>query len=461
MTRSLTQDSRGKPLPSLGLLGLLIAVALAWALAACDSESVESARISPQQAAASGKLLLAEDLGRIDDFENRMSKARAWFDQLEIDPVALMHAPVRVKGKKKLAEIIATYQLYLEFAEDAADRQAIMGRLREFERQANRPAYHDIAELDDRTLKENSMSYLRVPFLLEELGFDMSAYRAEIIAVKSRLDDHFEQRGPWQRAMFAKYYDHFELQKPWILRRSAAMRGGVVMDRLPIAEYDRQKSYSLTHEVFVAYLYGEQRKTEQFDQAETCHRMVPSSNPEHARAKLYLADVEASQNMYYDREKEKEKTRRNQILQIPVTDFELSVRSRNCLAKMNIHTLGDLIRKTEAELLSYKNFGETSLTEIKKILAQKGFRLGQGIEDKPTPRQLPDSEQAKVLGEPVSVLDLSSRAQRCMDRLGIESLNDLVKRTELELISQKNFGMTSLNELKTKLKERGLSLASG
>ena len=205
-------------------------------------------------------------------------------------------------------------------------------------------------------------------------------------------------------------------------------------------------------------LYEDQ---EQFDDAETCYRMVLTSNPDHARAKLYLADVEASQNMYYDREKEKEKTRRNQILQIPVTDFELSVRSRNCLAKMNIHTLGDLIRKTEAELLSYKNFGETSLTEIKKILAQKGFRLGQGIEDKPTPRQLPDSEQAKVLGEPVSVLDLSSRAQRCMDRLGIESLHDLVKRTELELISQKNFGMTSLNELKTKLKERGLSLASG
>ena len=62
MTRSLTRDSRGKLGPSLGLLGLVIAVALAWALAACDSESVESARVSPQQATASRKLLLAEDL---------------------------------------------------------------------------------------------------------------------------------------------------------------------------------------------------------------------------------------------------------------------------------------------------------------------------------------------------------------------------------------------------------------
>ena len=51
-----------------------------------------------------------------------------------------------------------------------------------------------------------------------------------------------------------------------------------------------------------------------------------------------------------------------QLLEIPVTDFELSVRSRNCLRKMNIRTLGDLTRTTEAALLASKNFGETSLS---------------------------------------------------------------------------------------------------
>ena len=200
---------------------------------------------------------------------------------------------------------------------------------------------------------------------------------------------------------------------------------------------------------------------ERYEDAHTCYKMVLSAYPEHERAKLYLADVEASLDMYYDREKEKEKNRRKQLLQIPVTDFELSVRSRNCLAKMSIHTLGDLIQKSEAELLSYKNFGETSLSEIKKILAQKGFRLGQGLDDKPRVGAVADPEKSSLLSEPVSVLELSSRAQRCMDRLGIESLADLCKRTELELISQRNFGVTSLHEVKRKLKERSLSLASG
>ncbi len=111
-----------KPGPTLWLLGLVIAVAVAWALISSDPVSVESARAPVRQAAASGKLLLAKHLGRVDAFEDRVGKARAWFGQLEIDPVELMRAPLRVKGKKKLAEIIGTYWLYLQFAEDAAER---------------------------------------------------------------------------------------------------------------------------------------------------------------------------------------------------------------------------------------------------------------------------------------------------------------------------------------------------
>ena len=59
---------------------------------------------------------------------------------------------------------------------------------------------------------------------------------------------------------------------------------------------------------------------------------------------------------------------------MPVANFELSVRSRNCLEKMGIETIGDLTRTTEAELLSSKNFGETSLFEIREMLTSKGCR---------------------------------------------------------------------------------------
>src|SRR5919107_6301781 len=82
----------------------------------------------------------------------------------------------------------------------------------------------------------------------------------------------------------------------------------------------------------------------------------------------------------YSADDDRRGDKRAQVLDIPITDFELSVRSRNCLKKMNIRSLGDLLKTTEQELLSYKNFGETSLNEIKALLAQKGLRLGQAVD---------------------------------------------------------------------------------
>jgi DNA-directed RNA polymerase subunit alpha len=63
-----------------------------------------------------------------------------------------------------------------------------------------------------------------------------------------------------------------------------------------------------------------------------------------------------------------------------VDELELSVRSYNCLKNANIKTIGDLVTKTEAEMLKTKNFGRKSLNEIKDILAEMGFSLGMNID---------------------------------------------------------------------------------
>src|SRR5690349_12245831 len=118
-----------------------------------------------------------------------------------------------------------------------------------------------------------------------------------------------------------------------------------------------------------------------YDEAHRCLDAVLRTNPNHIRARLYMKDVESARSMYYD-DDDRRGDRRAQVLDIPISDFELSVRSRNCLKKMNMRTLGDLLKTSEQELLSYKNFGETSLNEIKALLAQKGLRLGQAAEDK-------------------------------------------------------------------------------
>jgi DNA-directed RNA polymerase subunit alpha len=70
----------------------------------------------------------------------------------------------------------------------------------------------------------------------------------------------------------------------------------------------------------------------------------------------------------------------NEVLNRSVEELELSVRSYNCLKNANIQSIGELVQKTEAEMLRTKNFGRKSLNEIKEILANMGLSLGMRID---------------------------------------------------------------------------------
>ncbi|TQV53040.1 DNA-directed RNA polymerase subunit alpha, partial [Xanthomonas perforans] len=71
------------------------------------------------------------------------------------------------------------------------------------------------------------------------------------------------------------------------------------------------------------------------------------------------------------------------VLLRPIDDLELTVRSANCLKAESIYYIGDLIQKTEVELLKTPNLGKKSLTEIKEVLAQRGLALGMKLENWP------------------------------------------------------------------------------
>lgn len=205
-----------------------------------------------------------------------------------------------------------------------------------------------------------------------------------------------------------------------------------------------------------------------FRKAEACYQQVLNYDPNHPRARLFFKDCRASRDMYYDEETEEHYKRLSVVLETPVTDFELSVRSRNCLRKMNIRTLGDLTRTTEMQLLSSKNFGETSLTEIKEMMTSKTLRLGMALEGAdnrgsagsihpPIVEEIPP-EQKALLARSISDLNLSVRARKCMSKLNIQTLGDLVSRSGDELLECKNFGVTSLNEVREKLTGLDLKL---
>lgn len=80
------------------------------------------------------------------------------------------------------------------------------------------------------------------------------------------------------------------------------------------------------------------------------------------------------------KEKDEEKERLRELLERSVDELELSVRSHNCLKNANIRAIGELVQKTESEILKTKNFGRKSLNEIKEILQQMGLTLGMQID---------------------------------------------------------------------------------
>ena len=291
---------------------------------------------------------------------------------------------------------------------------------------------------------------------------DAAAHNAEYYYQEGSLA---ESEGDIPRA--AKYYERSVELEP---RHSAALfRLGFLNDQQgndhdAIGFYERCLKYPPVGKGVLYNLGVLYEDNDMYDKAADCFRRLAKADPRDERAKLFVRDAEASLSMHYSPEDEQLSAAGRIVLEIPITDFELSVRSRNCLKRMNIRTLGDLTRVTEPQLLASKNFGETSLEEIRAIMNAKGLRVGQSLDQgqqyefRYRPQQNLSPEEQATLNKPVSDLNLSVRARKCMNRLNIGTLGELVQRTADELLEAKNFGQTSLTEVRESLGQFNLKL---
>ncbi len=120
---------------------------------------------------------------------------------------------------------------------------------------------------------------------------------------------------------------------------------------------------------------------------EACVKQAARILSDHLRV---LVDLKEEQR----EEPQEKRPKFDPILLRPVDDLELTVRSANCLKAENIFYIGDLVQRTEVELLKTPNLGKKSLTEIKDVLASKGLSLGMRLEGWP-PEDLKRPEEAK------------------------------------------------------------------
>ncbi|NRA37656.1 MAG: tetratricopeptide repeat protein [Planctomycetes bacterium] len=240
----------------------------------------------------------------------------------------------------------------------------------------------------------------------------------------------------------------------------AAFKLGVLLDR--IGDDDMAiESLLVCADIYPHYLPGvvnlgvlyEERG--EANAAVDCFRQALAYNSENRRASLLLRDAKASRSMFYDEREEKDRDHMTKILRTPVNEFELSVRSRNCLAKMNIFTLGDLISITEQEMLNYKNFGETSLKEVREMLTARNLRLGQLRENET--RGVNKADQ-KVLADSVDKLELSEKAMAVLEGLGVSRIGDIQQYSDIELYRVPNSGQSVVQELTTALAAIGVTI---
>jgi hypothetical protein len=181
-----------------------------------------------------------------------ITRARGFLDALEVDPIELRARGL--KGKKKLVEALDAYSRLYQIA-SPADRPALLARVRDLARPTTEDRYHDLLTVDDRAFREDATSYLRAALLLDRLGLDITRYRAGIVAVKGRLDQHLRERGPHQRRAFQGYYRHFGLAEPFALE--GALEQGLVARKVDPGGLARPDVYALTHEVYAAYDFGD------------------------------------------------------------------------------------------------------------------------------------------------------------------------------------------------------------
>ena len=228
--------------------------------------------------------------------------------------------------------------------------------------------------------------------------------------------------------------------------------------------YERAAAQFPTHVGTLLNLGMLYEDMQHYDKARQCYQRILDVFPNHGRARLFFKDADASRDMYYDEDARRRQDRLSQVLEHSGHRFRTVGPQPQLPAKDGHH---DARRSdadvSEQELLASKNFGETSLVEIREMLSSKGLELGQFAgeirEEEPAydPETLSPNEQA-LLDRPIADLNLSVRARKCMIRLGISTIGELVRRTGDDLLECKNFGVTSLNEVREKLTLQNLKL---
>jgi hypothetical protein len=192
-----------------------------------------------------------------------IKRAKEWLDRLYLNLDLI--AKYGYGDKKRLSELLGAYWMLYRYS-TPKEQEQIRKRVEPFYAYTKKEKYLNLASLDAKLFKKNSMSYLRIMWLLREMHYDITHLMDYFHKhLKTKMDAHLVQRGPWQKSMFARYYEFFNLEKPPVIQKTSHLKG-LIGARLKIEKYKIRNSYALTHQIYVAYDYGATKKQTRFSE---------------------------------------------------------------------------------------------------------------------------------------------------------------------------------------------------
>jgi hypothetical protein len=253
-----------------------VTASLASALALCFWVLPGCERPDPVQGpAATPPSAVEEAPSHQQRFREAKEAAWSWADRITYDPVALERDGIDgydIQGAKTWAELLGLYAVIFVRASEPHERERLQARVAQLAEPTRDPGFHNLDAMDDAGFSKNSMSYLRVLWLLESMGVESPLYREAAQALRPRLEAHLATRGGWQRQAFRAYYQAFSWEAPPILMAPYHHEVGPLAERLPPEQYSDDQLYYLTHTVMNATFYGYRRYPEgYFDEAERAY----------------------------------------------------------------------------------------------------------------------------------------------------------------------------------------------
>ncbi len=233
--------------------GLIISISLFLAFISCAKNKENSVKTKPKQKVIQQIKRPKDKVGVGNTLDKAKKRTAEWFLALDFDIEKIKNKNYPLQ--KHFSEFLGLGLKLFNQAKTDAERQQIKSKLQKVYDYTLLKDFHNLASLDARSFKRNSMSYLRILYLLEELNFDVMYYKSELNKVKSRIDNHLKQRGDWQKCAFENYYNYFNLKKPAIISDTQNYKG-VLNNKLAANQYTLSQVYELTHFVFIAFEYG-------------------------------------------------------------------------------------------------------------------------------------------------------------------------------------------------------------